>query len=138
MPKNAAFRNYARSIGILANDVKGIFVYCFYRTMSLENVIDKLIQEAMARGEFDNLEGEGKPLDLTAYFNTPEDLRMAHSVLKSNQIIPTEVDLIKQVADLRKKIKETEDISERKALTRELNHKSLALDLAIERSKRRR
>ena len=106
--------------------------------MSLERVIDKLIQEAIARGEFDDLEGEGKPLDLTTYFNTPEDLRMSYSILKSNQIIPEEVELVRQVADLRNKISETEDKDERNVLTRELNDKTLALDLAIEKFKRRR
>ena len=106
--------------------------------MSLERVIDKLIQEAMARGEFDNLEGQGKPIDLTGYFNTPEDLRMAYFVLRSNQIVPEEVELINRVAELRKRISETIDVNQRAVLTRELNNKTLALDLAIERNKRRR
>jgi len=34
------------------------------RRMSLENVIEKQIREAIERGEFDDLEGKGKPLDL--------------------------------------------------------------------------
>lgn len=106
--------------------------------MSLENVIEKLLQEAIERGEFDNLEGKGKPLDLTAYFNTPEDLRMAHSVLKSNQIVPEEVEIMRQVAEIRKRISATTDEKERGVLTRELNARTLALDLAIERTKRRR
>lgn len=106
--------------------------------MSLENVIEKLLQEAIERGEFDNLEGKGKPLDLTAYFNTPEDLRMAHSVLKSNQIVPEEVEIMRKVAEIRKRISATTDEKERGVLTRELNARTLALDLAIERTKRRR
>ena len=44
--------------------------------MSIESAIEQKIREAIARGEFDNLSGSGKPLDLDAYFNTPEDLRM--------------------------------------------------------------
>jgi hypothetical protein len=68
--------------------------------MSLENSVEKLKREAMARGEFDNLVGYGKPIDLTAYFNTPEELRMAYSLLKSSKFIPDEVDLIRQIADL--------------------------------------
>jgi hypothetical protein len=106
--------------------------------MSLEGTVEKLIQEAIARGEFDDLEGHGKPLDLTAYFNTPEDLRMAYSVLRSNQIVPKEVELVKQIAELRNKISETRNENERIALTSELNLKALALDLAIEKCKHRR
>jgi hypothetical protein len=55
--------------------------------MSIESAIEQKIREAMARGEFDNLPGKGKPLDLEAYFNTPEDLRMAYSILKSNDFV---------------------------------------------------
>ncbi len=33
--------------------------------MSIEKHIDNLIREVMERGEFKNLKGEGKPLDLT-------------------------------------------------------------------------
>lgn len=56
--------------------------------MSIESSIENMIKEAIARGEFDNLSGSGKPLDLDAYFNTPEDLRMAFSMLKSNDFVP--------------------------------------------------
>ena len=106
--------------------------------MSLENVIEKLLQEAIARGDFDNLEGEGKPLDLTAYFNTPEDLRMAYSVLKTNQIIPGEVELIREIAEIKSQINKTDEENEKKILSRKLNDKTLALDLAMVKYKRRR
>jgi hypothetical protein len=41
---------------------------------------DEIIQEAMQRGEFENLPGKGKPLNLSDYFNTPEDVRLAYSI----------------------------------------------------------
>ena len=47
--------------------------------MSLESSTEETIRKAIERGEFDNLKGQGKPLDLTAYFNTREDLRMVGS-----------------------------------------------------------
>ena len=50
--------------------------------------VDEKIKEAIARGEFDNLPGRGKPLDLDAYFATPEHLRMGYSILKNADIIP--------------------------------------------------
>ena len=106
--------------------------------MSLETVIEKLLQEAIARGEFDDLKGKGKPLDLSAYFNMPEDLRMAYSVLKSNQIVPEEVDLIREIADLKRQIRDERDETEKRALSRKLNDKTLALDLALARRERRR
>ena len=44
--------------------------------MSFDKIVEALIKEAQARGEFDNLPGEGKPIDLTAYFETPEEVRL--------------------------------------------------------------
>ncbi|HLF73446.1 MAG TPA: DUF1992 domain-containing protein, partial [Anaerolineales bacterium] len=60
--------------------------------MSFDRIVEAIIQEAMERGEFDNLAGKGKPIDLTEYFETPEEVRMAYSVLKSAGITPREVD----------------------------------------------
>lgn len=41
-----------------------------------------MIKKAQERGEFDNLQGKGKPIDLTEYFEMPEDIRVAQSMLK--------------------------------------------------------
>ena len=62
---------------------------------------DEKIKEAIATGEFDNLPGKGKPLDLNAYFATPENLRMGYSILKSAGIIPEEMKLLKQIEGLK-------------------------------------
>jgi Domain of unknown function (DUF1992) len=49
-----------------------------------ERVRDQL-QEAVDRGEFDNLPGQGKPLDLTRDDNpfVPEDLRLSYRILSN-------------------------------------------------------
>ena len=59
--------------------------------MSLDRVVDEMIRDAMARGEFDNLPGAGKPQNLDSYFAAPEDLRMAWSVLRNAGYLPEEV-----------------------------------------------
>lgn len=105
--------------------------------MSVEKHIDNMIRAAMDRGEFDNLEGSGKPIDLDAYFATPEDLRMGFSVLKSNQIVPEEIERLKEIADLRQKLANSPDPAERSSLTKILNERMLALSLILERNKRR-
>ena len=96
-----------------------------------------MIQKAIAAGEFDNLSGKGKPLDLTGYFNTPEDMRMAYSLLSSNQFVPEEVELINEIAELKGKLGEALDENERAILSRRLNERSLALSVALERLKRK-
>ncbi|MDI1240847.1 MAG: DUF1992 domain-containing protein [bacterium] len=49
--------------------------------------------------------GSGKPINLDEYFATPEDVRMGYSVLKSNQIVPEEVDRLKEIGELREQLK---------------------------------
>ena len=105
--------------------------------MSFSKHIDQMIGDAIARGEFDNLEGEGKPIDLDAYFATPADLRVGYSVLKSSKFVPEEVDRMKEIGDLREKLTNCppEDIPK---LTKLLRERELALALILERNKRRK
>ena len=106
--------------------------------MSLAKVIDERIREAIEAGEFDNLEGAGKPLDLDGYFSMPEELRMGYSVLKSAKIVPEEVDRLKELGELKEKLKNCADETEKKQLTKSLNEKTLAFNLLMERNKRRK
>ncbi len=69
--------------------------------MSLEKHVDQMIKEAMAKGDFDNLPGPGKPIDLDAYFATPEHLRMGYSALKSADVVPEEMQLLKEIEELK-------------------------------------
>ncbi|MGH9901378.1 MAG: DUF1992 domain-containing protein [Pyrinomonadaceae bacterium] len=98
--------------------------------------IEEQIKEAMARGEFDNLPGRGKPLDLGAYFQTPEHLRMGYSILKGGDFVPEEVQLLKGVAALREELKSCTDEGRREELSRALREKSLSYSLLMERAKK--
>jgi len=105
--------------------------------MSIENAIEAMIREAIARGDFDNLDGAGKPLDLNAYFNTPEDVRMSYSVLKANNFVPEEVELLKEIAELKQKVSMTPAGEHHDTLTKSLQEKTLKLRLILEKNKRR-
>jgi hypothetical protein len=105
--------------------------------MSLESAIDQMIKDAIARGDFDDLPGAGKPLDLTAYFSTPEDVRMGYSILKSNDFVPEEIERMREITELREKIRMSVDTGEKLALEKELRERSLALSLILEKNKRR-
>ena len=65
--------------------------------MSFQKNVDEKIKEAIAKGEFDNLPGKGTPLDLDAYFAAPEHLRIGYSILKGADIIPEEMELLRQI-----------------------------------------
>jgi hypothetical protein len=105
--------------------------------MSIEKHIDKMIGDAIARGEFKNLRGEGKPLNLDAYFATPEDVRLGYSVLKSNEFVPEEVDRLKEIGELKQKLETCADETEKARLKKALSEKELAFSLILERNKRR-
>lgn len=105
--------------------------------MSIESAIEQRIREAIERGEFDDLPGRGKPIDLDAYFSTPEDLRMAYSILQSNQFVPEEVDLMKEIAELRERLGSAASEAERYQLQKRLQERSLALSLLLDRRRRK-
>ena len=69
--------------------------------MAFEKIVEALIQQAMERGEFDNLPGKGKPIDLTEYFETSEEVRLANSVLKNAGMTSREVEILKEIAELK-------------------------------------
>jgi len=100
--------------------------------------VEKQIKEAIARGEFDNLPGAGKPLDLEAYFNTPEDLRMAFAMLKSNEFVPEEVEIFKEISELDEKINASDDKAERTNLLARREERRLKLTLLLDARRRRR
>ena len=101
--------------------------------MSLDKFVQDQIDKAIAEGEFDNLAGEGKPLDLDWYFQLPEHLRLTYSVLKNSNAVPEEVELLREIAHLKEEVARTESQSDRDRINNEINRKSLSLRLLLER-----
>ncbi|MDT7603849.1 MAG: hypothetical protein QOF61_1846 [Acidobacteriota bacterium] len=100
--------------------------------------IEELIREAMARGEFDDLPGKGQPLDLDTYFQSPEDLRMGHSILKNGGFVPEEVQLLKDMDAIRAELRSCPDEARKQELSRLLQEKSVNYSLLMERARRAR
>ena len=103
--------------------------------MSLDKITEAKIREAMERGELDNLPGRGKPLNLDVYFNTPEELRMAYSLLRNAGIVPEEVELLQQTAALRERLSGTDEEAERSALRKQISEAQMRYGLLMERRK---
>jgi hypothetical protein len=104
--------------------------------MSLEKFIDDQIKKAIAEGDFIDLPGRGKPVDLRAYFATPEDLRMCYSILKQANFVPEEVGLLQEIEELRDRRKAAGDEMEKATLTKVINEKTLVFRTALERRRR--
>lgn len=106
--------------------------------MPAEKLIEKMIREAMEKGEFDNLQGSGQPIDLTEYFATPEDVRLGYKLLKDANIVPEELELLKEVEALRAQLAACADEEEKRRLRRAIDDRLLKYNLLKERQKRRR
>jgi hypothetical protein len=105
--------------------------------MSFDKIVEAIIQEAMARGEFENLSGRGKPVDLTEYFNTPEDVRVAQAMLKNAGMVPVEIDLLHEIATLKELKNSASNDNERDKFHKLLVEKQLQFNLLLERRKRK-
>jgi len=106
--------------------------------MAFDRIVEAMIKEAMERGEFDNLPGQGKPIDLTEYFETPEEVRLAHSMLKNAGITSREVDLLKEIAELKQLHGAVLDEKKKQEIEQKIQQKQVEFSLMMEQQKRRR
>jgi hypothetical protein len=106
--------------------------------MSFSRIAENRIREAMAEGKFDDLSGAGAPIDLDEYFRTPEDLRMAYSILKNARCAPAEVELLNEIARLKDSIAREGDAAAKQVLERTLLHRQTQLAMLLERAARPR
>ena len=106
--------------------------------MPFSRLAENRIREAIAEGHFENLPGAGQPLNLDDYFNAPEDLRMAYSIVKNANCTPPEVELLNEVARLERAVAEAGDPAERRALQRSLTTRQTHLAIMLEQRSRRR
>jgi len=100
---------------------------CFLR------IAEQRIREALENGEFDNLEGQGKPMVFEDETWIPEDLRMAYRFLKNAGCIPPELEARNEVVNLFSLMNTLDDDKERLKKIRELNFKLLKLNLTRKR-----
>lgn len=102
-----------------------------------EKIVEEKIQLAMANGEFDNLPGKGRPLNLDDYFKIPPELRMTFQILKNYGLSPCEVELKKEIYQLRENLTNCAANEEKKKLTKLINYKSMLLNIELEKNKHR-
>jgi hypothetical protein len=104
--------------------------------MSFDRIVEAIIKEAMERGEFDNLPGKGKPIDLTEYFETPEEVRLANSVLQNAGMTSHEVELLKEIAELKQILVALLDEKKKQQTEKQIRQKQVEFSLMMERQKR--
>lgn len=96
------------------------------------------IEEAIDNGEFENLRGQGKPVNLDYLASVPPEMRAAYTILKNSGVVPEEVQLLKEIGELRKEISNCPDSQQRKKLEKKLFDSELKYNLIMEQTRRKR
>jgi hypothetical protein len=99
----------------------------------METIAENRIRAAQDEGLFSNLPGEGKPLSLDDDRSVPDDLRLTFKILKNAGCLPIEMELNREIYNLRQLLKAAIDETARKEMRRELNY--LLLKEAISRKR---
>ena len=100
---------------------------------SFESIVEARIRDAIARGDFDDLSGKGRPLALEDLSAVPEDLRAGYLLLKNAGVLPEEMQLRKEMVSLEALLDPCGDPSERTRLRRDLHWKLIRFQVLMER-----
>ncbi len=103
----------------------------------LARVAESRILEAIELGEFDDLPGKGKPLELEDLSRVPPHLRAGYKLLRNADALPPELELRRQGYALDRAIMRTTDPAEREELRRLKRENELRYSLLVERRRRR-
>jgi len=93
-----------------------------------DEIIERRIQEAQHKGEFDNLPGRGRRLELEDDSYIPEDLRLAYKILKNANCLPPEVELRKEIHQMKDLLEAIPDEKEKYLQIRRINYKVMKLN----------
>ena len=94
-----------------------------------QKIVEKKIKEAEERGEFNNLPGKGQPLRLDDESRVPEDLRLAHKILKNANCLPPEIELRKEIRQMEDMLEDIPDEKDKYRLIKKINFKITQLNM---------
>lgn len=103
-----------------------------------DKIVEEKIQEAIRNGEFDNLPSKGKPINLDGWASLPEDIRVGYTLLKNAGYVPEEVQLLKEIGELRKQLMSSNNQDEKAVISKKINETELKYNLLMELRNRRR
>ncbi|MCU0598404.1 MAG: DUF1992 domain-containing protein [Desulfobacterales bacterium] len=95
-----------------------------------EKIVEERIQQSIRKGDFEGLQGAGKPLELEDFSNVPEDLRMAYKILKNADCVPPEIETRKEILQTEALLENMTDERERLKTIKKLNFLIMKLNSA--------
>ncbi len=97
---------------------------------AFDKIAEKKIREAMDNGEFDDLPGKGKPLALEDDRHIPQDIRLAHKILKNADCLPPELELRKEILNMEELLDGIKDTKEKYRQIKKLNYLIMKLNMS--------
>ena len=97
---------------------------------AFEKIAEKKIREAMDNGEFDDLPGKGKPLELEDDRHIAQDIRLAHKILKNANCLPPELELRKEILTMEELLDGVRDTKEKYRQIKKLNYLIMKLNMS--------
>jgi hypothetical protein len=96
----------------------------------MDKIADERIRKAIERGEFDDLPGRGKPLELEDDSHLPADLRVAYKILKNADCLPPEIQLRKEIRTTEDLLAGVQDTKEKYRQMKKLNYLIMKFNLS--------
>ena len=93
-------------------------------------IVEQRIQEALARGDFDELPGKGKPIPVEDDSMVPDELRLAYKILKNAGCLPPELESRKEIRQMEDLLADIPDEKERYKLMKKINFQILKLNMS--------
>jgi len=93
-----------------------------------EKIVEERIRQSQKNGDFDNLSGAGKPLNLEDLSRIPEDLRLAYKMLKNADCVPPELEIKKEIRSTESLLENLTDEKLKYKTLKKLNYLILKLN----------
>lgn len=95
-----------------------------------ETIVEERIRKAQEKGEFNNLPGAGRPLNLSHDQHIPEDLRLPYKILKNADCLPPEIELKKEIQRTEALLVNMPDTAQRYKIIKKLNYLIMKVNAA--------
>lgn len=87
-----------------------------------EKIAEERIREAIERGDFDCLEGKGKPLPPDEWgIKVAPEVRVAYKILKNANVLPVEIQTLKEIERIEELLPALDNEDERYQYVRRMN-----------------
>jgi len=86
-----------------------------------QKIAEDKIRDAIERGEFNHLEGMGKPLEAEDNTWIAPELRLAYKIMKNANLLPPEIETLKEIERLEELLPRIDDENKKYCYIRKMN-----------------